>query len=51
MHPVRVGTCGWSYKEWSGRLLPPGPCPGEYLAYVAQHFLVVDFARLKTLQT
>ena len=24
MHPVRVGTCGWSYKEWSGVFYPKG---------------------------
>jgi uncharacterized protein YecE (DUF72 family) len=30
MHPVRVGTCGWSYKEWSGVFYPNWPsrnCP------------------------
>jgi uncharacterized protein YecE (DUF72 family) len=24
MHPVRIGTCGWSDKEWSGVLYPEG---------------------------
>ena len=41
-HPVRVGTCGWSYKEWAGVFYPRGLRPGEYLAYVAQHYPVVE---------
>ena len=41
-HPVRVGTCGWSYKEWAGVFYPKGLRPGEYLAYVAQHYPVVE---------
>ena len=42
MHPVRVGTCGWSYKEWSGVFYPRGLTPGDYLSYVAQHYPVVE---------
>jgi uncharacterized protein YecE (DUF72 family) len=42
MHPVRLGTCGWSYKEWSGVFYPKGTKPGDYLAYVAQHYPVVE---------
>ena len=42
MHPVRIGTCGWSYKEWSGVFYPKGLAPGEYLSYLAQHYPVVE---------
>ena len=42
MHPVRLGTCGWSYQEWSGVFYPKGTKPGEYLSYLAQHYPVVE---------
>jgi uncharacterized protein YecE (DUF72 family) len=42
MHPVRVGTCGWSYKEWSGPFYPKGLPAGEFLSYAAQQFPVVE---------
>ena len=38
MHPVRVGTCGWSYKEWSGVFYPEDLSAAEYLPYLAQRF-------------
>ena len=22
MHPLHIGTCGWSYREWSGVFYP-----------------------------
>ncbi len=28
MHPVQLGTCGWSYKDWSGVFYPEGQVPG-----------------------
>jgi uncharacterized protein YecE (DUF72 family) len=31
MHPVRGGTCGWSYREWSGVFYPEARAPGECL--------------------
>jgi uncharacterized protein YecE (DUF72 family) len=34
MLPVRVGTCGWSYKDWSGAFYPQDLSAGDYLAYV-----------------
>jgi uncharacterized protein YecE (DUF72 family) len=40
--PVRVGTCGWSYKEWTGTVYPPGLPPAEQLPYLAQQFPVVE---------
>ena len=42
MHPVRVGTCGWSYQDWSGVFYPKGLPAGEYLSYVADHYPVVE---------
>jgi uncharacterized protein YecE (DUF72 family) len=42
MHPVRVGTCGWSYKEWSGVFYPDDLSAGEYLSYYAERFPVVE---------
>jgi uncharacterized protein YecE (DUF72 family) len=42
MHPVRVGTCGWSYKEWAGIFYPDGLRPAEQLSYLAQQFPIVE---------
>ncbi len=42
MHPLRVGTCGWSYKEWSGVFYPAGLSAGDYLAYYADRYPVVE---------
>lgn len=42
MHLVRLGTCGWSYKEWSGPFYPAGLAAGEYLAYYAERYPVVE---------
>jgi uncharacterized protein YecE (DUF72 family) len=42
MHPVRVGTCGWSYKDWAGVFYPEGLPAGDWLSYLAQQFPVVE---------
>ncbi len=42
MHPVRIGTCGWSYKEWSGVFYPEDLAPGDYLSYLADRYPVVE---------
>jgi uncharacterized protein YecE (DUF72 family) len=42
MHPVRVGTCGWSYKEWSGVFYPEDLAAADYLAYYAERYPVVE---------
>src|SRR5579864_8793282 len=42
MHPVRVGTCGWSYKAWSGVFYPEDLTAGEFLSYYAARFPVVE---------
>jgi len=42
MNPVRIGTCGWSYKEWSGVFYPAGLSAGDFLGYYAERFQVVE---------
>src|SRR5208282_3112575 len=42
MHPVRIGTCGWSYKEWAGVFYPAALPAGEFLTFYAEHFPVVE---------
>jgi uncharacterized protein YecE (DUF72 family) len=42
MKPVRIGTCGWSYQDWSGVFYPKGTAAGEYLSYYAQRNAVVE---------
>src|SRR5262245_9065342 len=42
MHPIRVGTCGWSYEDWLGVFYPKGLPAGEYLSFVAERYPVVE---------
>jgi uncharacterized protein YecE (DUF72 family) len=42
MHPVRVGTCGWSYREWSGLFYPDDRAPGDFLSFLAERYPVVE---------
>jgi uncharacterized protein YecE (DUF72 family) len=42
MHPVRVGTCGWWYKDWSGSFYPDHLPAGEFLSYYAERYPVVE---------
>ncbi len=35
---VRVGTSGYSFKDWVGSFYPPGTKPAEQLPYYARHF-------------
>jgi uncharacterized protein YecE (DUF72 family) len=42
MHPVRVGTCGWSYKDWSGAFYPQHLKPAEFLSFYSQHYPGVE---------
>jgi uncharacterized protein YecE (DUF72 family) len=42
MNPIRIGTCGWSYKEWSGVFYPEGLAAGEFLSYYAERYPVVE---------
>jgi uncharacterized protein YecE (DUF72 family) len=39
MHQIRVGTCGWSYPDWSGVFYPEGLPSGEYLSFCAERCL------------
>jgi uncharacterized protein YecE (DUF72 family) len=42
MHPIQIGTCGWSYKEWDGVFYPEGTPAGDFLSYYAQQYPVVE---------
>jgi uncharacterized protein YecE (DUF72 family) len=42
MHAIRMGTCGWSYKEWSGVFYPDGLTAGEFLPFYADRYPVVE---------
>ncbi len=39
---IRIGTCGWSYKDWVGPFYPTGLAPADYLPYYAERFPVVE---------
>jgi uncharacterized protein YecE (DUF72 family) len=42
MHPVRIGTCGWSYPEWEGVFYPDGLPAAEFLSSYAERYPVVE---------
>lgn len=42
MHPIHLGTCGWSYDDWRGVFYPEGLKSGEYLTFYAQHYQAVE---------
>jgi uncharacterized protein YecE (DUF72 family) len=42
MQAVRVGTCGWSYQDWSRVFYPEELPAGEYLSYYAEQFPIVE---------
>src|SRR5439155_19827850 len=42
MHPVRVGTCGWSYQDWCGVFYPEGLPAAEFLTCYAERYPVVE---------
>ncbi len=39
---VRVGTSGYSFKDWVGSFYPAGMKPADHLAFYAQHFDCVE---------
>jgi uncharacterized protein YecE (DUF72 family) len=39
---IHIGTSGWSYDDWVGPFYPAGTKPGDYLAYYAQRYHVVE---------
>src|SRR2546421_3536076 len=42
MYPIRIGACGWSYKDWAGVFYPDGAKPADYLSHYGTHFPVVE---------
>jgi uncharacterized protein YecE (DUF72 family) len=42
MHPVRIGRCGWSYKDWSGAFYPSDLSASEYLSHYSERYPVVE---------
>jgi uncharacterized protein YecE (DUF72 family) len=42
MHAVRIGTCGWAYKDWQGVFYPKGLKPAEQLPFLAERYPVVE---------
>jgi uncharacterized protein YecE (DUF72 family) len=42
MHPIRVGACGWSYKDWVGVFYPEGTPDGAFLSHYAEHYPIVE---------
>src|SRR5206468_4184295 len=42
MHPIRIGTCGWSYPEWAGVFYPKGLPSGRFLSHLAETYSVVE---------
>jgi uncharacterized protein YecE (DUF72 family) len=41
-HSIRIGPCGWSYKDWVGPFYPIGTPAGDYLRYCAEQFPIVE---------
>jgi uncharacterized protein YecE (DUF72 family) len=37
-----IGCSGWSYPEWEGAFYPPGMDAGDYLAWYADRFPIVE---------
>lgn len=42
MSKVHIGTMGWSYSFWTGKLYPTGCKPEEYLTEYSKHFDTVE---------
>jgi uncharacterized protein YecE (DUF72 family) len=42
MHSISIGTCGWSYKDWSGVFYPEALSAGDYLPFYAERFPIVE---------
>jgi uncharacterized protein YecE (DUF72 family) len=40
--PMKIGTSGWQYRDWRGRLYPAGVPQRRWLEYYAQHYLTVE---------
>lgn len=42
MPAIRIGTSGWSYKDWVGPFYEKGTPQGEFLASYSRHFDIVE---------
>jgi uncharacterized protein YecE (DUF72 family) len=42
LRPVRIGTSGWNYADWRGRLYPAGLPPRRWLERYAREFSTVE---------
>lgn len=40
--PLRIGTSGWSYKDWEGPFYPPGARAQDYLGHYGRTFGTVE---------
>ncbi|MGH2816205.1 MAG: DUF72 domain-containing protein, partial [Actinomycetota bacterium] len=40
--PVLVGTSGWQYRDWRGRLYPDGLAQARWLEHYAERFATVE---------
>jgi uncharacterized protein YecE (DUF72 family) len=53
--PMKIGTSGWQYRDWRGRLYPAGLPQRRWLEHYARHYLTVEnnnsFYRLPTRET
>jgi uncharacterized protein YecE (DUF72 family) len=53
--PMRIGTSGWQYRDWRGRLYPPGVPQRRWLEHYAEHYATVEnnnsFYRLPARET
>ena len=39
---IRIGTCAWSFEEWSGVLYPPDMPSNRWLEFYSHHFPAVE---------
>jgi uncharacterized protein YecE (DUF72 family) len=42
MNAVRIGSCGWSYGDWSGVFYPTGLTATDFLPYYSERFSIVE---------
>jgi uncharacterized protein YecE (DUF72 family) len=42
VHPILIGTCGWSYRDWAEVFYPKKMPAGQYLSYYAERYPAVE---------
>lgn len=42
MNGIRIGSCGWSYADWSGVFYPTGLPASNFLPYYSERFGIVE---------